>query len=91
MKANTKKLVLVLDEIYEIDKGLGVYDREDSERKILGKFERIELEKTRQKMLKKANVFKSKVSEEEFENCAELSSVHYDGCTWEDFSENDVM
>lgn len=87
-KANTTKFVTVLDEIYNIDKKLGVYDREDNEAEYLTRYERINLENQRIKLVKKAIVYHEKVTEKDFNECYELCGTFYDGSTWVDFTES---
>lgn len=86
MKANTKKFTAVLKEIHEIDIKLGRYDNGyETDREILGKFERRDLEKSREKLVKKAVVYHEKVTEEDFENGDQDFMSFWDGITWEDF------
>lgn len=87
-KSNTTKFVVVLDEIYDIDKKLGIYTKVDDEVEILPRYERILLENKRVKLVKKAVVYHGKITEEDFNECYDLCGIFYDGSTWVDFTES---
>lgn len=81
-KSNTIKFIQTLDAIYAIDQ---------TDTLELNRFQRRDLAKEREVLVKKGRVYESKVTEEDYENDFAILVNHFDGTTWEDFSENEMV
>ena len=82
MKSNTIKFVKCLDRIYEIDQ---------TDMLELNKLQIRDILKERDSLVKKGRIYKSKVTEEDYNNDFEILVNHFDGTTWEDFEGNEMV